>query len=140
MNYSVAISLGALALAVVVAIVSGAISLGSCRRQIDVNREATKTNARSTELLAQRINGKLEKMDVEFNQHCGQIYRQLQDGSVTLATLTEAVNTLKGQTATNGQTIGKSESYKAAGGMENGIASVKASAADAKLTDNTGEA
>jgi hypothetical protein len=43
-------------------------------------------------------------------------------------------------TATNGQTIGKSESYSAAAGMENGIASVKANAPDAKLADNTGEA
>ena len=43
-------------------------------------------------------------------------------------------------TATNGQTIGKSESYDAAAGMENGIASVKTNAAEAKLADNTGEA
>jgi uncharacterized protein YegP (UPF0339 family) len=42
--------------------------------------------------------------------------------------------------ATNGQTIGKSESYSAAAGMENGIASVKANAPDAKLADNTGAA
>lgn len=40
-------------------------------------------------------------------------------------------------TATNGQTIGKSESYGAAAGMEKGIASVKANAPDAKLVDNT---
>ena len=42
-------------------------------------------------------------------------------------------------TATNGRTIGKSESYNAAAGMENGIASVKANAPYAKLADNTGE-
>ncbi|MEJ2532779.1 MAG: YegP family protein [Halioglobus sp.] len=43
-------------------------------------------------------------------------------------------------TATNGQTIGKSESYNATAGMENGIASVKTNAPDARLADNTGEA
>ena len=40
-------------------------------------------------------------------------------------------------TATNGQTIGKSESYNGAAGMENGITSVKANAAEARLADNT---
>lgn len=40
-------------------------------------------------------------------------------------------------TATNGQTIGKSEMYSAAAGMENGIASVKKNAPDAELLDTT---
>ena len=42
-------------------------------------------------------------------------------------------------TATNGQNIGKSETYKAKAGMENGIASVKKNAPEAKLADLTDE-
>lgn len=38
-------------------------------------------------------------------------------------------------TATNGQTIGKSEMYSAAAAMENGIASVKANAPGATVKD-----
>jgi uncharacterized protein YegP (UPF0339 family) len=40
-------------------------------------------------------------------------------------------------TATNGQVIGVSEMYTSAAGMENGIASVKRHAPDAKLKDLT---
>jgi uncharacterized protein YegP (UPF0339 family) len=40
-------------------------------------------------------------------------------------------------TATNGQTIGKSEMYTAAAGMENGIKSVKANAPGAKVVDKS---
>jgi uncharacterized protein YegP (UPF0339 family) len=40
-------------------------------------------------------------------------------------------------TATNGQVIGVSEMYTATAGMENGIASVKKHAPDAKLKDLT---
>ena len=40
-------------------------------------------------------------------------------------------------TATNGQTIGKSEMYSSPSGMENGIKSVAANAPDAKVVDNT---
>ncbi|MHB8137334.1 MAG: YegP family protein [Smithellaceae bacterium] len=38
--------------------------------------------------------------------------------------------------ATNGQTIGKSEMYKTAAAMENGITSVKTNAPDAKVADS----
>jgi len=38
--------------------------------------------------------------------------------------------------ATNGQTIGKSEMYKTAAAMENGIESVKTNAPDAKVDDS----
>ena len=41
-------------------------------------------------------------------------------------------------TATNGQTIGQSEMYSSASAMENGIASVKKNAPEAKLKDLTG--
>ncbi len=40
-------------------------------------------------------------------------------------------------TATNGQTIGKSEMYSRSSGMENGIASVKKNAPDAQVADST---
>jgi uncharacterized protein len=40
-------------------------------------------------------------------------------------------------TATNGQTIGKSEMYSSASAMENGIASVKANAPGASVKDLT---
>ncbi len=40
-------------------------------------------------------------------------------------------------TATNGQTIGKSEMYTSASAMENGIASVKANAPTAEIKDLT---
>ena len=40
-------------------------------------------------------------------------------------------------TATNGQVIGQSEMYSDNSGMENGIASVKENAADAKIDDQT---
>jgi uncharacterized protein len=39
--------------------------------------------------------------------------------------------------STNGRIIGKSETYSSAAAMENGIASVKANAPDAKLDDLT---
>jgi uncharacterized protein YegP (UPF0339 family) len=42
-------------------------------------------------------------------------------------------------TATNGEVIGKSQMYASAATMENGIASVKKNAADAKVVDRTGE-
>jgi uncharacterized protein YegP (UPF0339 family) len=40
-------------------------------------------------------------------------------------------------TATNGQTIGKSEMYKSASSMRNGIKSVQANAPGAKVVDRT---
>ena len=40
-------------------------------------------------------------------------------------------------TATNGQTIGKSEMYSRSSGMENGIASVKKNGPDAQVADST---
>ncbi len=40
-------------------------------------------------------------------------------------------------TATNGQTIGKSQMYSSASAMENGIASVKTNAPDAQVADVT---
>ncbi len=40
-------------------------------------------------------------------------------------------------TATNGQTIGKSEMYSRSSGMEDGIASVKKNAPDAQVADST---
>jgi uncharacterized protein YegP (UPF0339 family) len=40
-------------------------------------------------------------------------------------------------TATNGETIGKSEMYKSTSSMENGIASVKKNAPDAKVVDKS---
>jgi uncharacterized protein YegP (UPF0339 family) len=42
-------------------------------------------------------------------------------------------------TATNGEVIGKSQMYSSAATLENGIASVKKNAADAKVIDRTGE-
>lgn len=42
-------------------------------------------------------------------------------------------------TATNGQNLGRSESYSSVASMENGIASVKKNAADAKVADMTEE-
>ncbi|MFV0275710.1 MAG: YegP family protein [Parahaliea sp.] len=41
-------------------------------------------------------------------------------------------------TATNGQTIGKSQMYSSESAMENGIKSVKSNAADAAIDDTTG--
>ena len=40
-------------------------------------------------------------------------------------------------TSSNGQNIGKSESYSSASAMENGVASVKKNAPDAPVADNT---
>ncbi len=40
-------------------------------------------------------------------------------------------------TATNGQNIGKSETYSSESAMENGIQSVKTNAPDAEVVDNT---
>ena len=40
-------------------------------------------------------------------------------------------------TATNGQNIGKSETYSSASAMENGVKSVKTNAPDAEVVDNT---
>ncbi len=42
-------------------------------------------------------------------------------------------------TATNGQTIGKSQMYSGESAMENGIASVKTNAPDAAIADTTTE-
>ena len=41
--------------------------------------------------------------------------------------------------ATNGEVIGKSQMYSSAATLENGIASVRKNAADAKVIDRTGE-
>ena len=40
-------------------------------------------------------------------------------------------------TATNGQNIGKSETYSSESAMENGVESVKTNAPDAEVVDNT---
>ena len=40
-------------------------------------------------------------------------------------------------TATNGQNIGKSETYSSASAMENGVQSVKTNAPEAEVVDNT---
>ena len=40
-------------------------------------------------------------------------------------------------TATNGQNIGKSETYSSESAMENGVQSVKTNAPDAEVVDNT---